>query len=307
LGCVGGDQATPIKPCSFGLGSTSTLNDEEEQLPSKREVDDGDSCAQKQRDETPASDIATHTSASDAAPVFPSFRTSLLRCSPCRGGSSNACAFEMRAAKIPLAHTSTRPDRQEWIWLKHSATFWPAMAFEIGIQFLVATGAIAGDVLRSCWCYALSSLFHLIPVPADPFALPYNWLSDPLRCPLTIQLDSTTLTAEMDVESLKAMQVEIVKKFGFIPMACEAHKPVRQLIHLSGGMFVLIAEAGSFQWAWNYMLSKRYRSHECAADEAFQDRMLADFRSFCANEESRLTSFIVQYESKRDKVRFATG
>ncbi|KAK2181163.1 hypothetical protein NP493_409g08000 [Ridgeia piscesae] len=40
-----------------------------------------------------------------------------------------------------------------------------------------------------------------------------------------------------------------------------------------------------FLWTWNFMMTKRTAN---TGDEFFQDRMLADFRSFCANADGRL-------------------
>lgn len=45
-----------------------------------------------------------------------------------------------------------------------------------------------------------------------------------------------------------------------------------------------------FLWSWNFMLTKKWRS-EFTGDEAFQDRMLHDFRSFCSNSKNRLVEF----------------
>lgn len=50
-----------------------------------------------------------------------------------------------------------------------------------------------------------------------------------------------------------------------------------------------------FLWSWNYMSSKRWRS-VYTGDEAFQDRMLADFRKFCSNDEDRLAQFWAGFE-----------
>jgi len=47
---------------------------------------------------------------------------------------------------------------------------------------------------------------------------------------------------------------------------------------------------GKFVWAWNHMLSQRYREGWCV--EQFLDFMLSDFRSFCANENNRLSQFV---------------
>ena len=45
-----------------------------------------------------------------------------------------------------------------------------------------------------------------------------------------------------------------------------------------------------FLWSWNYMLTKRWRSSN-TGDEHFQDKVLADFRSFCSNDENRLKDY----------------
>lgn len=45
-----------------------------------------------------------------------------------------------------------------------------------------------------------------------------------------------------------------------------------------------------FLWAWNFMLNKRLRT-TFTGDEHFQDRMLADFRAFCSNQNNRLRDF----------------
>ncbi|XP_041349030.1 GATOR complex protein Iml1-like isoform X2 [Gigantopelta aegis] len=53
-----------------------------------------------------------------------------------------------------------------------------------------------------------------------------------------------------------------------------------------------------FLWSWNFLLSKRWRSGN-TGDEHFQDKMLADFRRFCSNEDGRLTEFWEEYQGKR--------
>ena len=45
-----------------------------------------------------------------------------------------------------------------------------------------------------------------------------------------------------------------------------------------------------FLWAWNFMLTKRWRSSH-TGDEGFQDKMLADFRAFCSNKDGRLVQY----------------
>ena len=45
-----------------------------------------------------------------------------------------------------------------------------------------------------------------------------------------------------------------------------------------------------FLWSWNFMLTKRWRSTS-TGDESFQDKMLADFKAFCANKDNRLSEY----------------
>lgn len=50
-----------------------------------------------------------------------------------------------------------------------------------------------------------------------------------------------------------------------------------------------------FLWSWNFMSSRRWRSSN-TGDEHFQDRVLSDFRAFCANDENRLQTFWNDYK-----------
>lgn len=52
-----------------------------------------------------------------------------------------------------------------------------------------------------------------------------------------------------------------------------------------------------FLWSWNFMSSRKWRSSN-TGDEHFQDRMLSDFRAFCANDEYRLQEFWGDYKDK---------
>lgn len=52
---------------------------------------------------------------------------------------------------------------------------------------------------------------------------------------------------------------------------------------------------GGFQWAWNHLLSHCWRMNkEATGDERFLDRMLADFRRMCANDNRRLKAVAQQ-------------
>jgi len=61
-------------------------------------------------------------------------------------------------------------------------------------------------------------------------------------------------------------------------------------------MFVRIDPSRKgFQWVWNNMLGKRYRS-SATGDEEFLDFMLADFRRFANNCDSRLATFVSSFK-----------
>lgn len=59
-------------------------------------------------------------------------------------------------------------------------------------------------------------------------------------------------------------------------------------------VYEFVAETEKYRigylWSWNYMLTKRWRSNN-TGDEHFQDKMLADFRDFCANKDNRLRDY----------------
>uniref|UniRef100_A0A1B6F1V2 DEP domain-containing protein n=1 Tax=Cuerna arida TaxID=1464854 RepID=A0A1B6F1V2_9HEMI len=48
-----------------------------------------------------------------------------------------------------------------------------------------------------------------------------------------------------------------------------------------------------FLWSWNHMISRRWKwtSAPAKSDEAFQNKLLSDFRNFCSNSDNRLKSF----------------
>ena len=106
--------------------------------------------------------------------------------------------------------------------------------------------------------------------------------------------------------------------YGFILNACVSYDDENiYYVHISGGMLVYIISdvnnahcrrrlmriASSeysdsqsspfdcgFFWCWNFCLGKKWRTCQ-TGEEKYQDIMLADFRSFCANEKNRLLNF----------------
>ncbi|KAG8310357.1 GATOR complex protein depdc5 [Homalodisca vitripennis] len=55
---------------------------------------------------------------------------------------------------------------------------------------------------------------------------------------------------------------------------------------------IILTEVG-FLWSWNHMISRRWKwtSAPAKSDEAFQNKLLSDFRNFCSNSDNRLKNF----------------
>lgn len=118
-----------------------------------------------------------------------------------------------------------KSDRREFAIARYHAYYSPVCAFELQLQWMVATGGILGDLVYSYARKASLCGFHLLPVPCDPFALPYNNSSDPLRGPTFVPLDMEAFpddllkdyTSEKRQDMLYKIQDAIVKRFGFMP------------------------------------------------------------------------------------------
>ncbi|KAI1721247.1 vacuolar membrane-associated protein iml1 domain-containing protein [Ditylenchus destructor] len=177
-----------------------------------------------------------------------------------------------------------------------------AQAFEITVKWIMATGQTVADLVHKQWArHAQKYGLHFFPIPEDAFAEPTNVMSSPLRCPIFVRLRTESIPEQQVDYILK----EIMKVFGFVLMNCPVHYEKDRLnvdflaetnsrlryVHLSGGMFVKYDPPNrSFMWAWNHMLSQRYRATSCS--EEFLDFMLNEFRSFCRNDNDRLTVFV---------------
>lgn len=83
----------------------------------------------------------------------------------------------------------SKSGRQEWGVLRHHELYTPACAFELYIEWLVATGSTLGERIYG-WCRKASSFnFCFLPTPCDPFSLAFVKQSDPLRGPIYIPMD----------------------------------------------------------------------------------------------------------------------
>lgn len=155
---------------------------------------------------------------------------------------------------------SNRSDRIEWGHARYQATFRPDQAYEMCIQWTVATGNVVADLISGWARKAQNCKLQMIPIPADPLALPFTLKSDPLRGPIYVPLNEEQLlenkTAlfegfpeETWLERLFLFQEAIVGRFGFIKCTVESTSHTggssasvgdHLYIHVTGNMFILI-------------------------------------------------------------------
>ncbi|XP_069135041.1 LOW QUALITY PROTEIN: GATOR complex protein Iml1-like [Argopecten irradians] len=156
-----------------------------------------------------------------------------------------------------------KSDRPEWASVRYHSYYSSTCAFQLQLQWMVATGSILGELVYS-WARKMSSCgFHMIPVPVDPFALPSAPDSDSLRGPIFVPLDIDCLTnggtsitkghSRTWREKLYSFQIAIIKRFGFMPGGVrdisEDAYPMGQgedyshYVHCTGGNFVLMEDS----------------------------------------------------------------
>lgn len=145
-------------------------------------------------------------------------------------------------------------------------------AYELWIKWFIANSQKVSELVRKQWQRNAQKLqLHVFPVPEDAFAEPTNFLSSPLRCPIFVPLNAALFPPGRLQDAVPAL----LCTFGFQLMNCPLHRdrerlrniygndtePTVQYVHRSGGMFVkLDAGTNKFMWAWNHMLSHRYRA-----------------------------------------------
>ena len=271
-----------------------------------------------------------------------------------------------------------KSDRKEWCHLKYQHQYEPDSAYELALQWSVASGALVGKMVLNWARKACQMGLSLIPVPHDPFALPITLNSDPVRGPIFIQLDTDCLLDDNVIlfnsfdpnsweQRMFLFREEIAKRFGFVvtciadrQQSSDSFSTDHQYIHCTGNMFLLIpiklqlqtgiqgiklrpSSAGidlavsrersgrkkqdsetsvntdtddkpvksvtrhisetkptydhsetGFLWSWNFTISKRWKQVSntgATGDIKYMDKMLADFRDFCANKDNRLKNF----------------
>uniref|UniRef100_A0A1B6CLL3 DEP domain-containing protein n=1 Tax=Clastoptera arizonana TaxID=38151 RepID=A0A1B6CLL3_9HEMI len=146
-----------------------------------------------------------------------------------------------------------KSDRVEWGHARYQSVYQPDRAFEMAVQWMAASGSITADLITVWARKAQTSGLLMIPIPPDPFALPYSQKSDPLRGPVFIPLDVECLmetrsylfedfSEDTWAQRLMLLQEAIAIRFGFIACSLEAGSQYLhyQYIHLSGNVFLMI-------------------------------------------------------------------
>ncbi|MPC21459.1 DEP domain-containing protein 5 [Portunus trituberculatus] len=124
---------------------------------------------------------------------------------------------------------------------------------------------------------------HLFPVPSDPFALPYSCNSDPLRGPILVPLNVSCFTLPGS---------EPFAQFPADTWGRRMHlfQPPTRTRTFSTSSASQLNQPG-FLWTFNYMLTRRWKVPQISGDEVLAEKMLHDFRLFCANDRNRLRDF----------------
>jgi len=164
-------------------------------------------------------------------------------------------AFKSFTVDIDSVGKSERP---EWGEGKYQGKYRPDKAFELRVNWSVATGAVITELVSNWARKAQSNGLSIIPIPGDPFALP-SQNSDPIRGPIYIEIDTeclkkdnTNLFQEFTEDSweqrLFLFRESIVKRFGFIACTTDPNQQQssatfsthHQYIHCTGNCFILI-------------------------------------------------------------------
>lgn len=84
--------------------------------------------------------------------------------------------------------TRTGDNRVEWVHLRYHNIFDPGQAYEIDLDWMVCTSHTIADTVAQWARKAVTNSLHMVPIPHDPFALPFEGRADPLRGPIYINL-----------------------------------------------------------------------------------------------------------------------
>ncbi|XP_015788875.1 GATOR complex protein DEPDC5 isoform X2 [Tetranychus urticae] len=255
--------------------------------------------------------------------------------------------MKFNRAVIDLDSTS-EDGRVEWMHAKYQAAYHPDYSYEMELQWMVATSYQLVEKVQQWARKTGAGGFHFVPIPNDPFALPFESKSDPLRGPIFIQLNLDELPPKarqyLQGDNLINFRKDILKRFGFLTFSESGQDQRQQFIHVSGSIFVLLPDTSSsdtkvqkgssknedicspheeyitrhfsgvkqtdrngledirngFLWAWNYMITKRWKSN-VTGDETYMRRFMRNFRRFCLNTGGRLVAFWNEYSKNEIK------
>ncbi|XP_037282143.2 GATOR complex protein Iml1 isoform X4 [Rhipicephalus microplus] len=143
-----------------------------------------------------------------------------------------------------------RSDRPEWGQAQYHTIFQPGEAFEIIVEWMVATGYIIADLVLGWARKANSQGLQLVPIPSDPFVLPESPKSDPLRgaifVPLQIGVLDNPASQLLRGGGLEQFQEYVAHRFGFITLRdLQSTVEHRTYVHTTGGMFLMIPRTSS--------------------------------------------------------------
>ncbi|CAG7725373.1 unnamed protein product [Allacma fusca] len=192
-----------------------------------------------------------------------------------------------------------KSDRPEWGHVRYQSIYKPCEAFEMTIQWVQATGAIITELVQGWSRKAQQCNLQLVPIPSDPYALPYSSNSDSLRGPIFVPLNVECLMdnrshlfedfpEETWSKRMLVLQESIIFQFGFIPCPIDpqshsghnvtgstAHNQLdhHHYVHSSGNMFVLIpGTSSSIQGIGIKSCSKSlYKSYDSPTTSSYED------------------------------------
>ena len=172
----------------------------------------------------------------------------------CTSFSPKKKTFTFNKTTLDL-DSGTKSGRAEWVHVKYQNVYYPEQAFEINLEWMVATSNQIAEIIKGWSRKAGSSELHLVPIPSDPFALPFSSRSDPLRGPMFVPLNLECLPSEMlqnmNRENMLRFRETLLSTFGFVPFHECSNEQQRQYVHVSGGIFVLIPNRTSSEYKIN--------------------------------------------------------
>ncbi|ETN78371.1 conserved hypothetical ATP binding protein, partial [Necator americanus] len=200
-------------------------------------------------------------------------------------GPLSECRFKKASIDLDFAPRDPCP-LGEWGRIVYDRSFCESKTFELSIKWFMATGQTVADTVYTWQAKISKEKFYLFPVPEDPIALPKDVNSNPLRCPIRVQVKQNLIPEHMLEQTLR----HLLCCFGFCAMECPIeHATLRSssftskdkesaygkitlnksasasslYMHQTGGMFVSLERPTDkpifFFWAWNHMLTKKYR------------------------------------------------